>query len=148
MKSKNKERKSLYLARKHISNNIRILRLLKGYTQRKVAEDFGIASTTYGHLETGETMPNLEMLCRIADYYNVTLDYLVSFDINKHILSLIENNTDGITSAEFLNKYLQLSAGGKRQVIKRIYQLKKSEEGFVIFPWDYNKGCDKEDDIL
>jgi len=144
MKDINKDRKALYLARKHIGNNIRILRLLRGYTQKTVSEDFCIASTTYGHLESGEKLPSIEMLCRIADYYNITLDYLISFDINKHIVSLIENNTEGISSADFLDKYIRLSEGGRRQVDKRILELQDVEADYVLFPWDYNK---KEDNL-
>jgi transcriptional regulator with XRE-family HTH domain len=45
-------------------------------SQQKIAEYLGIAQTVYSRYERGfQTIP-LEHLIRLADYYNVSLDYL------------------------------------------------------------------------
>lgn len=53
------------------------LRENKGVTQNKVAEVIGCAKSTYPKYEREEREPDIEALCRLADYFGVTIDYLV-----------------------------------------------------------------------
>ena len=53
------------------------LRLANGVTQNAVASVIRCAKSTYPKYERGEREPSLEILLRLADYYHVTLDYLV-----------------------------------------------------------------------
>ena len=46
-------------------------------SKKFVAERIDIPYTTYCGYESGAREPNLEMLVRIADFYDVTLDYLL-----------------------------------------------------------------------
>ena len=52
-------------------------RALEGSTQREVAESVGIAVHTYQQYELGNRRPNYETLVAIADYFDVTTDYLL-----------------------------------------------------------------------
>lgn len=45
-------------------------------SQKDVADDLGIVRTKYARYEVGESNPNIDMLIKIADYFNVSLDYL------------------------------------------------------------------------
>ena len=55
---------------------IRDMREDADLTQCQIAEYLGIAQTVYSRYERGyQTMP-LHLLMRLADYYNVSLDYL------------------------------------------------------------------------
>ena len=45
-------------------------------TQLKVASDLQINNVTYGRYELNVREPDIETLCKLADYYNVSLDYL------------------------------------------------------------------------
>lgn len=47
-----------------------------GYTQMQVAVYADITETTYQNYERARQMPKLDILVRIADVYNVSLDYL------------------------------------------------------------------------
>ncbi len=51
-------------------------RKTKGLTQRQVAEEFGITKVGYQNYEYGRREPSIPVLCRLADFYNVSLDYL------------------------------------------------------------------------
>ena len=53
------------------------LRLKKGVTQNEVAIAVGCAKSTYPKYEREEREPDIDALCRLADYFEVTIDYLV-----------------------------------------------------------------------
>lgn len=59
------------------------LRNKTGLTQTKTAENLGIPRINYNKYETTSTQPDIETLCKIADYFNVTLDYLCEHTTNK-----------------------------------------------------------------
>ena len=45
-------------------------------TQMDMAKELGIAKTTYASYEQGKRTPDIEMQNKIADFFNVNLDYL------------------------------------------------------------------------
>ena len=57
--------------------NIRNLREDADKTQTEIAEYLNIKQTTYSKFELGKINVPIEMLIKIADYYDVSLDYLV-----------------------------------------------------------------------
>lgn len=59
---------------------IKEARLAAGLTQTKLAEILGIAGNTLCQYETGTRAPSLETLKKLADYFNVTVDYLIGHD--------------------------------------------------------------------
>lgn len=56
---------------------LRALRESVNYSQMKVAELFGIGQSSVVRYEKGEASPPLELLVKVADYYDVSLDYLL-----------------------------------------------------------------------
>ncbi|MGM0214186.1 helix-turn-helix domain-containing protein [Enterococcus sp. AZ109] len=52
------------------------LRKQRGLTQNDVAKILGIARTTYSSYEQGRRSPDVDIQNKIADYFNVSLDYL------------------------------------------------------------------------
>ena len=57
--------------------NIRSLRVDGGYTQKQIAEYLGVSQNTYSQYEIGVLNYSVDTLIRLADFYNVSLDYLV-----------------------------------------------------------------------
>ena len=53
------------------------LRLKKGVTQNEVAIAVGCAKSTYPKYEREEREPDIDALCRLADYFGVSVDYIV-----------------------------------------------------------------------
>lgn len=47
-------------------------------TQQEVADYLNIAQATYGRYETDSITPPIETLCKLADFYGVSLDFLVN----------------------------------------------------------------------
>ncbi|MBC2100591.1 helix-turn-helix domain-containing protein [Listeria booriae] len=52
------------------------LRKQKKLTQEELASVLGVARTTYSSYEQNRRMPDAEIQNKIADYFNVSLDYL------------------------------------------------------------------------
>ena len=59
------------------SRIITLLRKEKGVTQRKAAEDLGVSQALLSHYEKGIRECGLDFVVRVADYYNVSCDYLL-----------------------------------------------------------------------
>ena len=53
------------------------LRTEKGLSQKTAAIELGISQALLSHYEKGIREFNLDFLCRIADYYDVTADYIL-----------------------------------------------------------------------
>ena len=47
------------------------------YTQREVAQMLGISQPSYIRYENGTSQPNLQTLAKIADIFDVSVDYLL-----------------------------------------------------------------------
>ena len=66
---------------KNIGNAMRAQRLLSNKTLLQVEKDTGISNASISRWETGKVIPNVEDCIILAEYYGVTLDYL----LNQHI---------------------------------------------------------------
>ncbi len=56
---------------------LREIRKKKGYSQLKVAFDLNISREALSYYENGKRSPDVEMLCRMSEYFNVSIDYLI-----------------------------------------------------------------------
>ncbi len=57
--------------------------LIRGETQQAAADKIGVSRQNIGKWLNGSTTPDIETLCKIADAYNVTTDYLLGRTPNK-----------------------------------------------------------------
>ena len=53
------------------------LRKKKGISQLRLASDLNTTQNTVSRYETGEREPGIDELIKIADYFNVSVDYLI-----------------------------------------------------------------------
>ena len=53
------------------------LRIEKGLSQRKLGEILGFCNQTISFWETGSREPDLDALVKIANYFEVSVDYLL-----------------------------------------------------------------------
>ena len=60
-----------------MKNNLKHLRKSKGLTQISVQMQTGIEQALLSKYETGERIPPTETLVILADFYHVSLDYLL-----------------------------------------------------------------------
>lgn len=62
--------------------NLRKLRLAMGLTQADVADKMGVAQKTISNWETGLKSPSLYQAQKLAEFYDVPLDYM-TFPANR-----------------------------------------------------------------
>ena len=65
------------------SQRMQDLRIDSDLSQKKIGEILHISQRSYSHYETGSRNIPIEMLIRLADYYDTTIDYLVGRTDNK-----------------------------------------------------------------
>lgn len=76
-----------------ISEKLKYLRDLKKLTQKEVANSIGVTTSAYGFYEQGKRTPSPELIVKLAEYFNVTTDYLLgytktSYSVNANILEV------------------------------------------------------------
>ena len=64
-----------------LKHKIKELRTLKGYKQEYIAQILEVSQGTYNNWETGKRRPELDTIIKIADFYDVELDYLFGRDV-------------------------------------------------------------------
>lgn len=65
------------MPREAFAVTLKMLRLQHGLTQQELAEHLELSPVTISGYELGRREPSIEMLERIADYFDVTVDYLL-----------------------------------------------------------------------
>ena len=60
-----------------MANRLREIRKQKGYTQQKVAMDLNLSQNSISRYESGVREADYDLLVRFADYYNVSIDYIL-----------------------------------------------------------------------
>ncbi|WP_368901500.1 helix-turn-helix domain-containing protein [Oceanobacillus oncorhynchi] len=59
------------------SERIIDLRIEHGYSQEEVAKKLNVSASGYGYYEQGRNEPSLETLYKIAEFFQVSIDYLL-----------------------------------------------------------------------
>lgn len=60
-----------------LGTRLKELRLKNDKLQKDIANYLNISDVAYGYYEKGERQPNPDMLLKLAEYFNVTTDYLL-----------------------------------------------------------------------
>ena len=68
-----------------MKNNLKELRKKRGYTQIAVQMKTGIEQSLLSKFENGERTPPTETLLRLADFYDVSIDYILCRTDNPQI---------------------------------------------------------------
>ena len=59
------------------SERLKELRTSNGLTMEQLGKEIESTRGTIGNFENGNKKPSLDMLIKLADYFNVSIDYLV-----------------------------------------------------------------------
>ena len=86
---------------------LKMLRKEKHISQREAAEQLGVSQALLSHYEKGIRECKLDFVVKVADYYNVSCDYLLG--ISDAYLPIVGEVLDK-DIVEFFNLYQQLNS--------------------------------------
>lgn len=70
------------------SDRLVALRSIHKKSHNEIAEYLNITRGAYTHYERGRREPDFDTLCRLADYFSVTPNYLLGFSEQEHLYSI------------------------------------------------------------
>ncbi len=76
-----------------IGKKIRSLRLQKNLLQKDLAQILKVSKSTMSNYERNYSTPDPDILVKLADYFNVSIDYLFDYD-ESHKFELAKESTD------------------------------------------------------
>lgn len=91
-------------------NRLKELRKQNNQRQEDIAKFLNITQSTYGRYELELSEPTLETLIKLADYYRVSLDYLIGRNYKNELGYLTEQQTMAVQG------YLKLNPQNQRNV--------------------------------
>ena len=90
------------------NERLKQLRQQEGLTQRELAKSIEVGRTTISEYESGKIVPKQEGLLKLANYFNVSVDYLTGVSdnpatrqSNEHELDKLLNTLDYILMNEY-----------------------------------------------
>jgi len=99
-----------------------LLRKEKKISQRVAAKELGVSQAVLSHYENGVREPGLDFVAKVADYYNVTTDFLLGRTMSRDDFTLradelpdVSANKDNVLSGDMallLNKKLLVNSCG------------------------------------
>lgn len=96
------------------------LRTERGISQRALGQAIGVTQQAIGRWELGDREPGIEALCKIADYFNISIDELVG---------RVSSTTPTGNVADILYPFQQLSEQKQKEVISfALFTLAKEKE--------------------
>lgn len=81
-----------------ISQNIKYLRAKKKLSQHKLAEQLRLSRNQINSYESANSQPSIDVLKQIAIFFNISIDDLISIQLNKNNYEqLVENQKDELS---------------------------------------------------
>ncbi len=109
-----------------LSEKLKELRNLKGYTQKEVALLLDFNRVTYTNYEHGVSEPNISTLKKLASIFDVSIDYLLDYNISS--TKTIKKNALLLELEEEYTKINQSFEFEVQLLIKKIIYLLKTHQ--------------------
>lgn len=108
----------------NFSNNLKDLRESRDMTQEQLADYLNLSRSTIAGYEARNRQPDFEHLVTIADFFEVTIDYLLRGYKSEPSAPMKEN----ILDQEVMRSYRRLSVESKQDVLRCIHLLELRDE--------------------
>lgn len=107
--------------------NLLQLRKLHDLSQEQVAQLIGVSKQAYGHYEREERELGYDMLCKLADYYGVSVDYLIG-----HASNPLANRPMSDVAENFIREYGELFSDETFRNYARLYKLMDARQRIFV----------------
>lgn len=98
---------------------IRLKQLRGKRTQEEISKSMGLSRARYSHYENNRVEPDMDTLRKIADFYGVTLDYLLGRSNDPRLNEEKDKEAESKTDM-FLERYYKLPEDKKRLVMEKL----------------------------
>lgn len=106
-----------------LGSKLKKLREEKGFTLEYVANRLNTTKTSIGRYEKNVREPKSEIINSLADFYDVSTDYLLGRTDIKNIEKQNENNEESLEVLEVFKDYKSLSEENKQIIIQLMKNL-------------------------
>ena len=89
---------------------LRELRKQRGLSMRELGRELGLSESAVSLYESGRRRPNHDLLCRLADYFGVSVDYLLC-RTEERLTAKEYKEKDSYELAEFMSGHT-ITVGG------------------------------------
>lgn len=110
-------------------NRLKELRKAANATQADMAKILGVTVSAYGNYELGQREPTIDFLCKLADYYGVTVDYLIGHESKKN--PIMERPLSEIAE-NFMREFGELFSDETFQSYARLYKLMDARQRIFV----------------
>jgi transcriptional regulator with XRE-family HTH domain len=107
----------------NIGNRLRELRLKRNLSQEEVARHIGITRSAYSHYEINNRQPVYETLIKLADFFNVSIDYIL-FGNNSSPLRRAWDTPD---AQEMLQLFQNMSPEQRKKSIRLLNEVLQNQ---------------------
>lgn len=121
-----------------VADNLAQLRKAHGLTQAQLAEKFNYSDKAICRWEHGETLPDINTLCALAEFYGVTMNDLVSPDFE---VSDSDKEAKTVFKYRLLLSSLLLASVWLLTVIIFITTMASPKPYWIIFIWAVPVSC-------
>ena len=126
-----------------MKNNIKTARENKGLTQQECADIFGVKLRAWQTYEQGVSEPKYELLCKIADTFSVTTDYLLGREPLENPVAGLNITVD---NKKFIDIYQELPELQQQLLVDAMMKLGASaEKGRAIIAEKQKLGTIEDD---
>ncbi len=94
--------------------NLKILRLTKGLSQQALADILGTSQQSIYKYENHIVEPDLDMLKNMADFFNVSVDYLIGYSSFAHKIEEVQETDLNKDELCLLHKYRSLASSSQK----------------------------------
>lgn len=109
-----------------LNENIRTLRKNKGVSQEEMAESLAVVRQTISKWEKGLSVPDAEMLVRIAEYFEVSVSELLGEKIQ------VQKESDELKLLSERLEYINSQMVKKNETSRRIWHLVFAVSGIIM----------------
>ena len=108
---------------------LKALRQERNATQQDVAAFLNLSYQAYAGYENGRRKPDPEILCKLADFFQCSVDYLLGREkTNQFIPSLIDTPTKTLNETELLEAFRSLDEDEQQAIIQTAKIMQKAKE--------------------
>ena len=124
-----------------MKNNIKAAREKHGLTQQECADLFDVKLRAWQTYEQGVSEPKFEVLCKIADLFGVTTDYLLGREPAPDPFADLNLNKE--SEEDVINKYMSLPPNIRACLMDVLLQLADAAKQRKNAPSEDDTQCSK-----